>query len=250
MRDGNGATRAAASAGSHERVIAIDGPAAAGKTTVARALADRVGAIFLDTGLLYRAVTFAALRRGITPSDGESLGGLAHSLDLRVAPASFPDGRSHDVLVDGQDVTGSLRTAEIDQHVSEVSAHPEVRAELLPIQRRIAEGGAVVMVGRDIGSVVVPDAGVKIYLDASLEERARRRHAELEDRGIDISYDAVLEDLRRRDRVDSSRVAAPLRQDAEAFVVETDGLSIDQVVDRLEQIVRRAWIGHTMQKAE
>jgi cytidylate kinase len=241
MMDGNGAIGEVKSGNNHARVIAIDGPAAAGKTTVARALAGRVGAIFLDTGLLYRAVTFEALRRGISPSDGPALADLVRGLDIQVAPPTVNDGRAHDVLVDGEDVTGSLRTEAVDRHVSEVSAHPAVRAELLPIQRRIADGDAVVMVGRDIATVVVPDAGVKIFLDASLHERARRRHHELAERGVEATHDAVLADLRRRDQADSSRESAPLQRDLDAFVVGTDGLSIDQVVDRMEQIVRQVW---------
>jgi cytidylate kinase len=157
------------SANNLSMVIAIDGPAAAGKTTVARALADRVGAIFLDTGLLYRAVTRAALDRNVSPGDGPALTTLAESIDLSIRPASVHDGRAHDVLVDGKDVTALLRTPDVDRHVSEVSAHTGVRAALLPIQRQIAETGSVVMVGRDIATVVAPDAGLKVYLDAGLE---------------------------------------------------------------------------------
>lgn len=237
------ATGQVTSASNHQWVIAIDGPAAAGKTTVAKALADRVGAIFLDTGLLYRAVTLAALDREVSPSDESGLAELVESINIEVAPASVTDGRAHDVLIDGQDVTGSLRTASIDSNVSQVSAHPRVRGALLPIQRRIADGGAVVMVGRDIATVVVPDAGTKIYLDAGMTERAKRRHDELIGRGTDVSYDAVLADLEQRDLADSTRDTAPLQRDNHAIVVGTDGLSINQVVDRLEAIVRASWSG-------
>jgi cytidylate kinase len=241
MRGENVATDAATSAGNHLRVIAIDGPAAAGKTTVALLLARRVGAIFLDTGALYRAVTLAASDRGISPSDQAALVRLCTEIDLAVAPASVNDGRAHDVLIDGVDVTGRLRTAEIDATVSEVSAHQGVRDALLPIQRRIADGGAVVIVGRDIATTVVPDAGTKIYLDASARERAKRRYDELIGKGVAASYDAVLADLERRDLVDSTRDIAPLQRDAGALVVNTDGLTIDQVVDRIEAIVRANW---------
>ncbi|MCC6791439.1 MAG: (d)CMP kinase [Thermomicrobiales bacterium] len=229
------------SGGNHRRVIAIDGPAAAGKTTVALALARRVGAIFLDTGLLYRAVTLAAHDRGIAPSDEPALAALVADLDIEIAPASVPDGRPHDLLLDGVDVTGRLRTNAVDADVSEVSAHPSVRAGLLPIQRRIADGGAVVMVGRDIATTVVPNAGTKIYLDATIGERAKRRFDELIRRGVATSYDAVLADLARRDLADSTRDANPLQRDEGASIVDTDGLSIDQVVDRLEAIVRSNW---------
>ena len=225
----------------HNRVIAIDGPAAAGKTTVARSLANRVGAIFLDTGLLYRAVTFEALRRGIEPSDGPRLAKLTHNLKIAIRPATIDDGRPLDVLVDGEDVTSCLRSADIDRHVSEVSAHQAVRDELLPIQRQIASGAAVVMVGRDIGSVVTPNAGVKIFLDASVRERARRRHDELIGSGRDVALDTVLSDLERRDKADSNREAAPLMIADGSHIVETDGLTVNQVVDEIERIVRRAW---------
>ena len=229
------------SAGDHSRVIAIDGPAASGKSSVGRALAGRVGAIFLDTGLLYRAVTAEALKRGISPADGASLTRLADDLDLRIAPASVADGRPHDVLVGGEDVTGTLRTPEIDAEVSEVSEHQGVRDALLPIQRRIADGGKVIMVGRDIASVIVPDAGLKLYLDASPGVRARRRFLELQGKGIDATYDEVLSDLIRRDEIDSTREIAPLKQAHGAIVLDTDELSEDEVVDRVESLVRRAW---------
>ena len=227
----------------YRSVIAIDGPAAAGKTTVARALADRVGAMFLDTGLLYRAVTLQAQRDGIDPTDGERLAALARGLDLTIRPATVPDGRPADILIDGEDVTPDLRTAAVDATVSEVSAHAAVRASLLPVQRRLASAGPIVMVGRDIATVVVPDAGVKIYLDASLGERARRRFGEIRLRGDSVTYAQVLDDLRRRDEVDTSRAVAPLRRDDDAVVVDTDGLSVPRVVDRLAEIVRTAWDG-------
>jgi cytidylate kinase len=225
------------------RVIAIDGPAAAGKTTVARALAARVGAIFLDTGLLYRALTLEAFRRGVAPSNGEGLAALVPDMHLTVAPASVADGRAHDVLVRGEDVTVRLRTPEIDLRVSEVSAHPAVRSALLPIQRRIAASGPVVMAGRDIATVVAPDAGVKIYLDASLVERARRRCLELTESGRQADFQAVRRDLERRDRIDSTRQASPLQQHHDAIVINTDGLTQEQVVERVAAIVRKAWNG-------
>jgi cytidylate kinase len=228
-------------AGSHSRVIAIDGPAASGKSSVGRALAGRVGAIFLDTGLLYRAVTAEALERGISPTDGQSLTQLVNALDLRIAPASVGDGRAHDVLVDGEDVTGTLRTPEIDANVSAVSEHQGVRDALLPIQRRIADGGKVVMVGRDIASVVVPDAGLKIYLDAGPEIRARRRFLELERKGVQTTYDDVLGDLLRRDEIDSTREIAPLQQARGAIILDTNHLSESEVIDRIETLVLRSW---------
>src|SRR4051812_38016775 len=188
-----------------QMAIAIDGPAAAGKTTVARALADRIGAIFLDTGLLYRAVTLAEHEHGISPDDGDALSTLAESIDLSVRPPSVDDGRPLDLLLNGEDVTARLREPAIDRAVSAVSAHAGVRAALLPFQRRVAASGTTVMVGRDIATVVVPDAEVKIYLDASVEERARRRSDELLAKGRPLPYDVVLMDLVKRDAYDSSR---------------------------------------------
>jgi cytidylate kinase len=146
-----------------------------------------------------------------------------------------------DVLLDQEDVTAHLRSAEVDRHVSAVSAHQGVRAELLPIQRNIAAGQMVVMVGRDIGSVVVPAAGVKIFLDASVRERARRRHEELIGTGRKDQFDAVLADLERRDAADSGREIAPLQIAEGATIVQTDGLTVEHVVDKIEQIVRETW---------
>jgi cytidylate kinase len=225
----------------HRRVIAIDGPAAAGKTTVARDLAARIGAMLFDTGALYRSVTLAALRAGIDPGDGERLAVLARERDIDLRPASVDDGRLSDVLLDGEDVTWAIRGGDVDTSVSAVSAHAGVREALLPVQRQIASGNPVVMVGRDIATVVTPEAGVKIYLDASVEERGRRRAAELRARGVTISDEAVIADLAERDRFDSSRALSPLMAAPDAIRVNTDGLSISEVVDQLEQIVRDTW---------
>jgi cytidylate kinase len=208
---------------------------------VARALADRVGAIFRDTGLLYRAVTLQAQRHGIRPDEAGPLADLTKRLQLDVLSASVADGRPSDVLIAGEDVTTLLREPSVDRDVSAISAHAGVREALLPLQRRIADGGKVVMVGRDIATVVVPDAGVKIYLDASLDERARRRHLELIAKGRSVEPVTVRDDLARRDAYDASRDVSPLSMAPDARVVRTDGLEIDEVIERLEAIVRAAW---------
>jgi len=224
----------------HSEVVAIDGPAAAGKSTVARLLADRLGAMLFDTGTLYRALTLEALREGVSPANGPALARLAESRHLDIVPPSSRDGRLYDVLLDGEDVTWAIRDPNVEAHVSEVAAHPEVRQALLAPQRRIATG-RVVIVGRDIGSVVVPDAGVKVFLQASLEERARRRFRELEGRGLPASLDEVKRDLERRDEIDSNRHASPLRIPEGALIVDTDGMDVEAVVDLLERRVRDRW---------
>lgn len=230
-----------ANAQDHRHVIAIDGPAGAGKTTVAVRLADRLGAVALDTGLLYRAATVLSKRHGLTAADGDEIARRIQEGAVSVRQASVADGRLCDIFVDGQDVTTHLRTPEIEGQVSAISAIPAVRASLLPLQRRIASQGKVVMVGRDITTIVAPDAGVKIYLNASPAERARRRWLELGQRGSDLDLDEVLASLERRDQVDSSRAAAPLSIAPDAHVVETDGKTVDEVVDEIVGIAERAW---------
>jgi cytidylate kinase len=222
----------------HQYVIAIDGPAAAGKSTVARLLADRIGALLFDTGALYRAVSLLALRSNVAPGDAQALSGIAHEARIHIRPASVRDGRLFDVVIDDEDVTWAVREPEVGEIVSRVSEHPEVRNALLPLQRKIAAAGPVVMVGRDIGSVVVPDAGLKIYLDASLEERANRRFLESQARGMDVTYGDVFEETQQRDTTDSSRDTAPLRAAPDAIRIETDTLEVDEVVDLIDRLRR------------
>jgi cytidylate kinase len=197
--------------------------------------------MLFDTGALYRTVTLAALRTGVPETDSDAIASLARNVTIDLLPPSVDDGRQLDVLLNGEDVTWAIRGEPVDSKVSAISAQPRVRQALLPIQRRIASGGPVVMVGRDIGSVVIPDAGVKIYLDASAEERARRRHEELVQRGIEADYDTVLNETRARDAFDSTREVAPLRIADGADVVSTDGLSVNEVVDRIVETARQRW---------
>jgi cytidylate kinase len=224
----------------HSHVVAIDGPAAAGKSTVARMLADRLGAMLFDTGTLYRALALEALREGVSPANGPALAQLAESRHLDIVPPSSRDGRLHDVLLDGEDVTWAIRDPQVEAIVSEVAAHPAVRQALLAPQRRIASG-RVVIVGRDIGSVVVPDAGVKIFLQASLEERARRRQRELTGRAAAATLDEVRRDLGRRDEIDSNRSASPLLIPPGAMVIDTDQMDVEAVVELLDNLVRERW---------
>ena len=225
----------------HRKVVSIDGPVAAGKTTVARLLANHLGAILFDTGTLYRAVTLAALREGIAPDDEAALSRIARQRRIDVHRPTRDDGRLYDVLLDGEDVTWAIRDPHVDSSVSAVAAHPAVREALLPVQRRIADGGEVVMVGRDIGTVVVPDAGVKIFLNASVDERARRRFEEMQARGAKITLQQVRADLVRRDAFDSERPTSPLEAAADASLIDSDGLSAEAVAAAIEGIVRRAW---------
>jgi len=228
--------------GDHRLVIAIDGPAAAGKTTVARAVAEELGAILLDTGVLYRALTLKALRSDADLADGDALAGLAREHHIDIVPLSRDDGRLYDVLLDGDDVTWEIRTSAVDTSVSVVAAHGPVRNALLPVQRRIAASrGPIVMVGRDIGTTVVPNAGTKIFLNASPEERARRRLHELHERGVVAEIDQLTEELRHRDELDRSRTTSPLRPADDAIIVDTDGQSIETVVALVEELVRVAW---------
>jgi cytidylate kinase len=211
--------------------IAIDGPAASGKSTLAQTLAQRLGFLYFDTGAMYRAVTLAALQRSIPIKDQAAVEKLAQEVSIDLSPPTKQDGRQYDVSLDGQDITWEIRTPEIDANVSDVSAYAAVRSALTEQQRRIGQRGGVVMAGRDIGTVVLPEAGLKIYLDASPEERAKRRYDELIARGDAAVYEDVLNGLRQRDEIDSGRAVAPLRPAEDAIVLQSDGMDRDQVVE-------------------
>jgi len=213
-------------------IIAIDGPAASGKSTLGKRLADALGFLFFDTGVMYRAVTWLALQRGLDMQDEIAITALAESTPIDVLPPSQPDGRACDVRVEGQDITWQTRRPEVDANVSVVSAYAGVRRALTAQQRRIGLRGRVVMVGRDIGTVVLPEAGLKIYLDASAGERARRRYDELIARGEPADYDEILAKVIARDRIDSTRDLAPLKAADNAVVLDSDNLNADQVFQR------------------
>ena len=220
--------------------IAIDGPAASGKSTVAARLAADLGFLYLDTGVMYRAVTCAALDRGISIGDEAAVTRLAEALLIEVKPASRNDGRQYDVLADGVDVTWRIREADVNRNVSPVSAYRGVRAALTQQQRRIGAAGGVIMAGRDIGTVVLPNAEVKIYLDATVEERARRRHLEFLARGQASDYGQVLADLKRRDLIDSTRKEAPLSIPHDAVVIDSTHMGVDKVVAHITEIILAA----------
>ncbi len=217
--------------------IAIDGPAASGKSTIGELLAQRLGYLYLDTGAMYRAVTWIALQQGIDIADEEAITALAESVEINITRPTVGDGRQYTVHANGQDVTWQIRRPEVDANVSPVSAYPGVRRALTDQQRRIGRRGRIVMMGRDIGTVVLPDADLKVYLDATVEERARRRHREVLERGEDADYEEVLEAMRRRDKIDSEREAAPLRPADDAIIIDTTGLSIAEVLARVEELI-------------
>jgi cytidylate kinase len=220
--------------------IAIDGPAASGKSTIAELLARRLGYLYFDTGVMYRAVTWAALVRKIPLDNEAAVTRLAAELHIEVLPPTAEDGRRYTVLADGEDITWAIRSPEVDANVSRVSAYPGVRSAMVHQQRRIAAQGPVIMVGRDIGTVVLPDADVKLYLDATVEERARRRWLEMQARGEHTEYGSVLASMRRRDEIDSHRAVSPLRAAHDAIILDTTGKSIEEVLGEAEQLIERA----------
>lgn len=217
-------------------IIAIDGPAASGKSTLGHKLAQALGYLYFDTGVMYRAVTWLALTQGIEISDEPAITKLAESAKIDVRPPSIQDGRAYDVVVDQQDITWDIRRPEVDGNVSPVSVYAGVRKALSTQQRQIGLRGNVVMVGRDIGTVVLPEADLKIYLDASAEERARRRYNELRQRGEPADYDLILQVILSRDQIDSNREVSPLRPAADAYILCSDGMDADQVLDRVEAL--------------
>jgi len=217
--------------------IAIDGTAASGKSTIGRLLAERLGYLYLDTGAMYRAVTWVALQRGLDIADEEAITALAEAVEIEVVPPTANDERQYTVYADGEDVTWQIRRPEVDANVSPVSAYPGVRRALTAQQRRIGHRGRVVMVGRDIGTVVMPDADLKIYLDATVEERARRRYREILARGERADYGEVLAAMRRRDKLDSEREVAPLRPAKDAVIIDTTDLTVEEVLARVMELV-------------
>jgi CMP/dCMP kinase len=219
-------------------VIAIDGPAASGKSTIGLRLANELGYLFFDTGVMYRAITWLALERGIDIGDQAAVTALAEETQIDVAPASKPDGRICDVLANGQDITWETRTRRVDENVSIVAAYAGVRQALSQQQRRIGQRGRIVMVGRDIGTVVLPEADLKIYLDATAEERARRRYEEIVARGGKTEFESILKRVKERDRIDSTRDVAPLKAADDAVVLNSDQLNEDQVFERVLALVK------------
>ena len=214
-------------------VVALDGPSGTGKSTVARQLAIRLGARYVDTGAMYRAATLAVLRKGADVADAAAVTDTVRAAAIEIST----DPRQPGITLDGEPVDAEIRSARVTAAVSAVSAVPEVRSQLVAIQRALAAPGGVVMEGRDIGSVVWPQARLKVYLTASAAARARRRAGEL---GPDADIDAVATDIARRDRLDSTRAASPLRRADDALELDTTDLDVDTVVDRLAELAANA----------
>ncbi|MGE5140054.1 MAG: (d)CMP kinase [Rudaea sp.] len=219
--------------------IAIDGPAASGKSTLGELLAERLRYFYFDTGIMYRAVTAEALARGVPIQDERSVTQLAGTLQIDVIPTTSGDCQ-FTVTVNGRDVTHEIRRPDVDGNVSPVAAYAGVREAMNKQFRRIAARGCVIMAGRDIGTVVLPDANLKIYLDASVEERARRRMLEREAQGRPISFPDMKREIERRDVYDSTRAVAPLRRAPDAVDLDNTGLNIEQTVERALEIVKQS----------
>lgn len=215
--------------------VAIDGPVASGKSSVGARVAERLNYAFLDTGIMYRAATWKAIRSGVDVHDEVGLTSMTESMRILLSHSKLGDR----LTVDGADVTDYLRTVEIDRNVSAVSAVEGVRLALTPEMRHIAESGPIVMVGRDIGTVVLTDARTKVYLDASVDVRAARRHAQMLASGSVVEFEQVLDATMTRDRIDSERAVTPLSVADDAVIIDTDGLLLDEVVNQIVKLVER-----------
>ncbi|HJA49206.1 MAG TPA: (d)CMP kinase [Candidatus Agathobaculum intestinipullorum] len=214
--------------------VAIDGPSGAGKSTVARAAAARLGYVYVDTGAMYRAIGLAVCRKGISGDDTAGIVAVLPEVQLDIR---YEDGAQH-ILLCGEDVSDAIRTPEIAKYASKVSAVPEVRQFLLETQRDMAKNSNILMDGRDIGTVILPDAPVKIFLTASAEARAQRRYLELHEKGQSITFDEVLHDIQQRDEQDMTRAVAPLKQAADAVLLDTSDISLEQSIEAVLRIIR------------
>ena len=214
--------------------VAIDGPAGAGKSTLAKAAARAMGFIYVDTGAIYRTVGFAAKRAGIAPDDAAGVTALLPGLSIDITYI----GDTQHMLLDGEDVSDWIRTPEMSDYASNVSAMPAVRAYLMDMQRQMAERYNVIMDGRDIGTVVLPNAGLKVFLTAAVETRAARRHLELAEKGINTTFEEVLRDMRIRDERDSNRETAPLRAAEDAVILDTGDLTLEESIQALLDLIQ------------
>ena len=215
--------------------VAIDGPASSGKSTISKLIAKENHFVYLDTGAMYRVVTLAVLRNNISLDDYEAIEKLVQTIEIGF---SMQDGKQS-VFMNGEDVTDEIRSVEVTKNVSAVSAIKEVRTRLVHLQQEIAENHSIIMDGRDIGTVVLPQAEIKIFLVASVEERARRRFIENQEKGIEMSYEELVEDIRRRDHIDSTRKESPLRKAEDAIEVDTTKMTIEDVVKVVTALIQK-----------
>ena len=215
--------------------VAIDGPASSGKSTISKLIAKENHFVYLDTGAMYRVVTLAVLRNNIALDDYEAIENLVQNIEIRF---SMKDGKQS-VFMNGEDVTDEIRSVEVTKNVSAVSAIKEVRTRLVHLQQEIAENHSIIMDGRDIGTVVLPQAEIKIFLVASVEERAKRRFIENQEKGIEMSYEELVEDIRRRDHIDSTRKESPLRKAEDAIEIDTTTMTIEDVVKTVTALIQK-----------
>ena len=215
--------------------VAIDGPASSGKSTISKLIAKENHFVYLDTGAMYRVVTLAVLRNKISIDDHEAIEKLVQTIEIGF---SMQDGKQS-VFMNGEDVTDEIRSVEVTKNVSAVSAIKEVRTRLVHLQQEIAENHSIIMDGRDIGTVVLPQAEIKIFLVASVEERAKRRFIENQEKGIEMSYEELVEDIRRRDHIDSTRKESPLRKAEDAIEVDTTKMTIEDVVKVVTALIQK-----------
>jgi cytidylate kinase len=222
------------------QIIAIDGPAGSGKSTIGKLLAENLNYLYFDTGVMYRAITLITLQKGISVKDEPEVSRLAEEVRIDVRTPTVNDGRYCDVLIGTEDITSELHRPKVDAQVSIVSAYPRVRAALGKQQRRIGLQGKVVMIGRDIGTVILPEADLKIFLDASVEVRAKRRLQELLQRGENVDYESIITMMGERDRIDSTREIAPLKIADDAVIIDTDQLSIQEVFEKIKILLEKS----------
>ncbi len=219
-------------------IIAVDGPAGSGKSTVSFAVAQRIGYLFVDTGAFYRAVTLLALEQHLDPHDSERVARLAQQTRVEITPDLADDGRQYTCLADGRDITAKIHAPEVDAYVSIVAANAGVRTAMLESQRALAARGQVIMAGRDIGTVVLPDADLKIYIDASLDKRAERRYQQRVQNGEAADLESIRDGLRQRDAIDSGRAVAPLLRAPDAAYLDTSNLTLKQAIDAAYTIIQ------------
>ena len=222
-------------------IITIDGPAASGKSTIGYMLAEKLNYLYLDTGCMYRAVTLAALKAKVAVADEEKVTQLSRQIDIDIQPLSGEeDGRQYTVILNGSDVTWEIRTPDVDTYVSLVSSYPRVREEMVRRQRSFGRRGHVIMVGRDIGTIVMPDAPLKLYVTASPEERARRRWLDRQNQGHSADYNAILDDVNRRDEFDSNRKISPLKAAEDAIIINNTGRSAETILAEILDLIRNS----------